>query len=186
MPKKNHGFTLIELIVVVAIIGILAAFIVPQVATKMQEGRQKATMTDIKTIATAILTYITEYDEAPALGMQEGPLTPGNEFIEIITLKYLQDCPVTDRWGNPYVIYTGNSVASFPGFIPDMINQGDFLIVSYGRFGESDGFTFDPNDRQAGMYQSITKADYENDLINWNGSWIRGPAAGKASSEKIR
>ena len=47
MPKKNHGFTLIELLVVVAIIGILAAFIVPNVATRIQEGKQKATMTAI-------------------------------------------------------------------------------------------------------------------------------------------
>ncbi len=186
MPKKNHGFTLIELLVVVTIIGLLAAFIVPQVATKIQDGKQKATMTDIKTIATAILSHIMENDEAPAVGIQEGPLTPGNEFIDIITRKHLQDCPVTDRWGNPFVIYTGTSVATFPGFRPDMVDRGDFLIISHGRFGESDGFTFDPSDRQAGMYLVETKAEYENDLINWNGSWIRAPGAGGSGSAKIR
>jgi type II secretion system protein G len=186
MPKNNHGFTLVELLVVVAIIGILAAFIVPNVATKMQEGKQKATMTDIKTIATAILAYTLVNDEAPAIGKQEGPLTPGNEFIEIITMKHLLDCPVNDRWGNPYIIYTGDSVASFPGFRADMVSKADFLIISYGRDGESDGFSFEPSDRQAGMFSGKPKESYENDLINWNGSWIRAPAVGKASSDDVK
>jgi type II secretion system protein G len=186
MQKKNHGFTLIELLVVVAIIGILAAFIVPNVATKIQEGKQKATMTDMRTIATAILSYVTENDVAPALGKQEGPLTPGSEFIEIITRKHLNDCPVNDRWGNPFIIYTGTSVASFPGFRQGMVDKGDFLIISLGRFGESDGFSFEPDNRQAGIYRVETRADYENDLVNWNGSWIRAPGRGGASLEEIK
>jgi hypothetical protein len=67
-----------------------------------------------------------------------------------------------------------------------MVDKGDFLIVSYGRFGESDGFAFEPGDRQAGMYRVDTRADYENDLVNWNGSWIRAPGRGGAGPEEIR
>lgn len=175
MSKKSRGFTLIELIIVVSIIGILLALITPNVIQKIQHGKQIGTMADINTIAKACLEYVIENDVAPAAGIQAGPLTAGNDFINTITEKYLTTCPVNDHWGNPYVVYSGKAVSQFSGFTAEMVGKGDFIIASYGRYGEEEGFTFDPDNPEAGMFKGSTVDDYKKDLVNWNGAWIRAP-----------
>ena len=93
MLKNPKGFTLMELIVVVAVVGILAALITPRVLEKIQDGKQVGTMTDMQSIAKACIEYAAVNDEAPAAEKQNGPLTPGNDFIKAITAKHLQICP---------------------------------------------------------------------------------------------
>lgn len=175
MSEKQRGFTLIELIIVVSIIGILIALITPNVIQKIQNGKQIGTMGDIKTIANACLEYVAENDVAPAAGIQNGPLAANNAFIKTLTEKYLTTCPVNDHWGNPLVVYSGTSVANFSGFSEDMVEEGDFLIISFGRYGQPEGFTFDTDNREAGMFKVSTMDDFKKDLINWNGTWIRAP-----------
>ncbi len=52
-PKGNEGFSLIELLTVVAIIGIVAAIAVPQLMNALDRARQRRTMADMRRIATA-------------------------------------------------------------------------------------------------------------------------------------
>jgi prepilin-type N-terminal cleavage/methylation domain-containing protein len=175
MRNKPEGFTLIELMVAVAIIGILIAVVAPNVLQKIQTGKQVGTMEDMRTIAAACLEYITENDEPPGGGAQNGQLTPDCAFVKALTEKLLTKCPIKDKWGNPYVVYTGQGVAQFPGFSESMAGKTDFIIVSYGRKGVDEGFVFDPEQREAGIFESRKMADYDKNLVNWNGSWIRAP-----------
>src|SRR5436305_932704 len=72
MPRKEKGFTLIELLIVVAIIGILAAIAIPNLLTAMQRARQKRSMADMRSIATAWESRATETNQytAAASGMK--------------------------------------------------------------------------------------------------------------------
>ncbi len=175
MTRKQAGFTLLELMVVLAIIGLLAGLITPSVIQKIQYGKQIGTMKDIGSIANACLEYVVEHNAAPAAGTQNGPLSPSSEFIRLLTEKYLTSCPSTDKWKNPLLVYSGKAVAGFPGFHESMISSSDFIIISYGRKGVDEHFTFDPSNREAGLFEPNTMADYDKNLINWNGVWIRAP-----------
>ncbi len=58
--KPDEGFTLVELLIVVAIIGIIAAIAIPNLLSAIQRGKQKRTMGDIKTLASALEAYQTD------------------------------------------------------------------------------------------------------------------------------
>jgi general secretion pathway protein G len=175
MRDQPKGFTLLELMVALTIIAILVAVLGPNVLQKIQTGKQVGTMEDMRTIAAACLEYVSEFNEAPAAGVQDGQLQPDSVFVKALTEKYLTKCPTKDKWGNPYVVYSGLAVLHFPGFDESMVGKTDFLIISFGRKGVNEQFVFEPNQRESGIFESKTMADYDKNLINWNGTWIRAP-----------
>lgn len=178
MWKKEKGFTLIELLVVIAIIGFLAALFIPNAIVSIQKAKQRRTMRDMVGIATACADYVTDVGQAPAAGSQAGPLISGSTFIQAISPFYLKNCPLTDQWGNGFVVYTGNAIASRYGIQASDVGSEDFLIVSLGRDGADGGnmtYTYDRNDPLAGLYNVNDMDDFKNDIINLNGSWIHAP-----------
>ena len=85
--KKSHGFTLIELMIVVAIIGILAAIAIPQFANlvaKSQEGRTKA---NLGTIRSALSIYYGDSEgwyPVAATGANLAVLTTGGRYLQAV------------------------------------------------------------------------------------------------------
>ncbi len=62
LDEKDQGFTLIELLVVIIIIGILAAIAIPVFLNQRQKGWDAAAKSDLKNMATAEETYLTDND----------------------------------------------------------------------------------------------------------------------------
>ena len=63
LSKRNAGFTLIELLVVIAIIAILAAILFPVFAKAREKARQTNCLSNMKQIATGLMSYTSDYDE---------------------------------------------------------------------------------------------------------------------------
>ncbi|MCH7823358.1 MAG: type II secretion system protein GspG [Acidobacteria bacterium] len=88
--RRDEGFSLIELLIVVAIIGIIAAIAVPQLMNAMDRGRQRRSMADMRNIATANGTY--RVDTSAYVTTLAG-LVPA----------YMQVTPANDGWGTAWV-----------------------------------------------------------------------------------
>lgn len=124
--KKQTGFTLIELMVVLVILGIIIGLVVPNVTGRGDEARATAAATDIKTIGNALEMYRLHNSHYPATdqGLEALVSKPsGSPEPKSWRGPYLKQQP-TDPWGNEY------------GYI----NDGSAPeIISYGADGKEGG-----------------------------------------------
>ena len=172
MQKNNKGFTLIELLIVVAIIGILAALLIPNAITAIQKSKQKSTMKEIVSIATAAADFTNDNGEWAFV--QTGDISSSGPFVQALTPFYLKVCPINDQWGEPYKVYVGMQSAVRDIEVDD-VGLEDFVIESLGRDSVTDGWVYDPADTGGDYYTVDGFPAFNHDMVNWNGSWIRAP-----------
>jgi general secretion pathway protein G len=127
--RKQRGFTLIEIMVVVVILGILAALVVPQVMNRPDQAKVTVAKGDIKAIGAALDMYKLDNYSYPSTqqGLDALVEKPGGNPQPKNWNRdgYLKRVP-KDPWGNEYQYLS-------PG------TQGQFDLYSYGADGKQGG-----------------------------------------------
>ena len=132
---NNRGFTLIEIMVVVVILGILAAIVVPRLLSRPDEARVTKAKTDIKGLESTLGLFKLDNGFYPTTEQGLRALVTKPDVGRIPTKYpdggYLKKVP-QDPWGHDYVYLS-------PGV------HGDYDLLSYGADGEpgGDGFNAD-------------------------------------------
>lgn len=108
MKKKNQGFTLIEIMVVVVILGVLGALIVPNVISRPDEARVAAARLGVQQVGNALEYYRLDNGFYPSTDQGlEALVTQPAGFPEPKNWSpdgYLKSLP-EDPWGEPYLYY---------------------------------------------------------------------------------
>lgn len=132
--KKGNGqggFTLIELMIVVAILGLLAYVLVPRIMERPEEARRIRAQVDIRTIESALKLYKVDNGAYPTTeqGLSALISKPDQDPVPRGWREggYLEGNAVKDPWGNPFEYLSPGS------------DGRDYEIISYGYDGKQGG-----------------------------------------------
>jgi general secretion pathway protein G len=136
--QRQRGFTLIELMVVLLIIGVLASLIVPNVLNRADDARVTAAKTDVNNLTQALKLYKLDNLRYPSAeqGLSALVTKPTATPVPLNWKGYLDKLP-NDPWGRAYVYLN-------PGI------KGEVDVMSYGADGQSGG---EGNNADIGSWQ---------------------------------
>ena len=113
--RLQRGFSIIELVLVILIIGLIASIMIPNLIDAIHKAKQRRTMGELRLIGTAWMSWYTDHNSAAAAGANQvygvenfnaltylqifGYLHPTDTFF------YLQDVPSKDPWGSDLTFY---------------------------------------------------------------------------------
>jgi general secretion pathway protein G len=136
--RAQAGFTLIELMVVLLIIGVLAALIVPNVLDRADDARVTAAKTDVNNLMQALKLYKLDNQRYPSTeqGLQALLAKPTSAPVPPNWKSYLDQLP-NDPWGKAYIFLN-------PGI------KGEVDVMSFGADGQAGG---EGNNADIGSWQ---------------------------------
>jgi general secretion pathway protein G len=136
--SATRGFTLIEILVVLVIIGVLAALIAPNVLDRAGEAKVTAARTDVSNLVQALKLYKLDNQRYPTgeQGLDALVRKPAAGPVPNNWKPYLDKLP-KDPWGQPYQFAN-------PGL------RGEIDVFSFGADGKSGG---EGNDADVGSWQ---------------------------------
>jgi general secretion pathway protein G len=124
--SKQAGFTLLELLVVVVIIGILVAYVAPRYFQQIGKSERVAALGQIDALHKAVDAYWLDMGHFPTSEQGLDALVVKPDGESKWNGPYLQKRVPLDPWGHPYAY-------RLPGA------QGDYDVIAYGKDGKPGG-----------------------------------------------
>jgi general secretion pathway protein G len=115
--RNRGGFSVVELLVVLAVVGVVAVIVVPQLIRAYERSRQRVTLADLRSVAVANATYRTDFGEYAAA-------------LSDIESAFGTPLPDGDAWGNDWVY--------------SRMAEDQYTVSSYGRDGAAGPAAPDP------------------------------------------
>ena len=167
---KNHAFTLIELLIVVAIIAILAAIAVPNFLEAQVRAKVSRASSDMRTIATGIESYHVDHGGYPWQNLSSRSLNPPSQGLNVAG----GFAPTLERLTTPIAYLSGGSVFSDP-FFANATYQGANLddSVPVGNFSPLDRTSFESYWYLAREVNASNWGDPANEKPSW---WLLSSA----------
>jgi type II secretion system protein G len=164
---RQKGFTLIEVLIVVAVIGIIVAMLIPNLLDAMQKAKQKRTMGDMRITGMAMFSWVTDQASAAAAGQSATTVsmaTYGTEIAvsdlsTVLISQYIQAIPVLDGWRSPYQYYLN---------VTNPHATQVMCIRSLGRDKTADSSVY--------TVTGFDPTDYDRDIVWADGYMVRWPA----------
>lgn len=125
--SRESGFTLVELMVTVMILGILFSIVGVTVFKRIDETKWKTTVIQIRTLESALESYRLDMGDYPSSDQGLQALRGAPDGVDGWFGPYLNKAVPTDKWGRPYIY-------RFPGEETD-----GYEIISYGKDGNPGG-----------------------------------------------
>ena len=170
--RGEKGFTLIELIIVVAMIGIIASITIPYFIDALHRAKQRRTMGELVLVGQAWMSWLTDQSGTAAAG--QGKTYDIGGFLEITypeifgylhpstSFFYMQEVPQKDAWGSTLRFWRNPNLRS------------DRVLVICASARDNIFETCDQTTFPIGPFEST---DFDTDIVWADGGMIRWPAA---------
>ncbi len=173
--SRGHrsGFSILELLVVVTIVGIIAAILIPNLLVALQKAKQKRTVAELRNVGTAWMSWLTDQVGAATAGAAKTYDASGftePSYVELYgylhpesTFFYMQEVPQFDGW--KYRLSFG---------MAESLSAANVLIVCSGG---ADG-TLDGGDcTKSYEVGAFVATDFNQDMVWADGYFVRWPSS---------
>lgn len=161
---RAQGVTLLEILIVVAVIGMIFVILLPNLIDGLHKSKQKRTVADMHAIASAMMSYYLDMSGAAAAGYKvdigDYDTIDHENLSNFLLPGYLQHLPKEDAWGHPFDYYYGKTTSEFGWEL-------DFGVRSRGRDGVAEGVAY--------TWGAFPPTDYDRDIVWLSGVFVTWP-----------